>query len=236
MPAIPDSLLDFARAFQGRSIISMRDFTTEEILNILKIAEVFETERQPILQGKILGSLFFEPSTRTRISFDTAMKRLGGDVIGFVDPKSTSLEKGESLADTVRVIEGYCDAIIMRHPFEGAARLAGDSTNLPIINGGDGSNQHPTQTFLDLYTIKKAKNRLDGLKVAFLGDLKFGRTVHSLGETMARFSPEFHFISPPSLKMPRHIVDELNDQGVAIREDTDLSALEEQKVFGECLV
>ena len=226
MPPVQKSLEDFIRSFKGRSIISMRDFSTEEILMILSFAESFEMERRPLFRGRILGSLFFEPSTRTRISFDSAMKRLGGKVIGFTDPKSTSLEKGESLSDTIRVVEGYCDAILIRHPFEGAARMADDATRLPVINGGDGSNQHPTQTFLDLYTIKKARGRLDGLKMAFLGDLKFGRTVHSLGETMARFNPEFHFISPPSLRMPPHIIEELTEKGVAVKENTDISALE----------
>jgi len=226
MPIVPEALRDLASSFEGRSIISMRDFSTDEILMILEVAKSFESERRPLLQGRILGSLFFEPSTRTRISFDTAMKRLGGQVIGFVDPSSTSLEKGESLDDTIRVVEGYCDAIIMRHPFEGAARLADDTTRLPVINGGDGSNQHPTQTFLDLYTLKKAKGTLEGLKIAFVGDLKFGRTVHSLAETMARFSPKLPHISPPSLRMPRHILDELAETGGGFTESTDLEAIE----------
>ncbi len=225
MPIVSEALRELAFSFKGRSIISMRDFSTEEILMILEVAKSFEEERRPLLQGRILGSLFFEPSTRTRISFDSAMKRLGGQVIGFVDPSSTSLEKGESLDDTIRVVEGYCDAIIMRHPFEGAARLADDSTLLPVINGGDGSNQHPTQTFLDLYTLKKAKGSLEGLKIAFVGDLKFGRTVHSLAETMARFDPELHLISPPSLRMPRHILEELSEQGVTFTESTDLDGI-----------
>lgn len=228
MSNVPESLKEVAQSFKGRSIISMRDFTTEEILKILDVAESFENERRPLLQGMILGSLFFEPSTRTRISFDTAMKRLGGSVIGFVDPKSTSLEKGESLGDTIRVVEGYCDAILIRHPFSGAARLADDATVRPVINGGDGSNQHPTQTFLDLYTLKKAKGRLEGLKIAFLGDLKFGRTVHSLAETMARFAPEFHLISPPSLRLPPYILEDLKEKGISVREEDSLEALNEE--------
>jgi aspartate carbamoyltransferase catalytic subunit len=228
MPTVPESLKELAHSFKGRSVVSMRDFTTEEILMILSIAEAFEEERRPLLQGRILGSLFFEPSTRTRISFDTAMQRLGGTVIGFVDPSSTSLEKGESLSDTVKVVEGYCDVMLIRHPFEGAARLADDSTSRPVINGGDGSNQHPTQTFLDLYTLKKAKGRLEGLKIAFVGDLKYGRTVHSLAETMARFSPELQLVSPPSLRMPAHILEDLGEKGVFFREDADLSAVNKQ--------
>jgi len=226
MTPTAESLQQFAQCFKGRSIISMRDFTTEEILAILDLARSFETETRPLLQGKILGSLFFEPSTRTRISFDTAMQRLGGSVIGFVDPKSTSLEKGESLRDTIKVVEGYCDVILIRHPFDGAARLADDTTFLPVVNGGDGANQHPTQTFLDLYTLKKAKGRLEELKIAFVGDLKFGRTVHSLVETMARFDPKIHLISPPSLKMPLHILENLEEEGVAFREGVDLDEIE----------
>jgi aspartate carbamoyltransferase catalytic subunit len=226
MPIVPESLRELAQSFKGRSVVSMRDFSTEEILMILSIAESFEEEHRPLLQGKIMGSLFFEPSTRTRISFDTAMKRLGGTVIGFVDPSSTSLEKGESLSDTVKVVEGYCDVILIRHPFEGAARLADDSTRIPVINGGDGSNQHPTQTLLDLYTLKKAKGRLEDLKIALVGDLKYGRTVHSLAETMARFNPELQLISPPSLRMPAHILEELGEKGVFFREDADLSAID----------
>ena len=213
-----NSFKDFVRSFKGRSIISMRDFSTEEILMILVVAESFEKERRPLFQGKILGSLFFEPSTRTRISFDAAMKRLGGTIIGFADPKSTSLEKGESLSDTIRVVEGYCDAILIRHPFEGAARMADDATDLPVINGGDGSNQHPTQALLDMYTILKEKGKLDGLKVTLAGDLKYGRTVHSLAYALSKFDVSFVFASPPSLRMPRWIVSDLKSSGISIKE------------------
>jgi len=217
--------MEFARSFQGRSIISVRDFTKEEIHLIMALTEAFEKERRPLLQGRILGSLFFEPSTRTRISFDAAMKRLGGSVIGFAGTKGTSSEKGESLQDTIKVVEGYCDCILMRHPRDGAARLADDATSLPVINGGDGTNQHPTQTFLDLYTISKAKGRLEGLKIAFLGDLKYGRAVHSLAETMSLFDAEIVMISPPSLKMPSYIMENLREKGLSCVEETDLDAI-----------
>lgn len=225
MPEGEKSLEEYIEAFQGRSIISVRDFKRSEIMMLMDAAKMFEKERRPLLQGKILGSFFFEPSTRTRISFEAAMKRLGGNVVGFVDAKGTSAEKGESLSDTIKVCEGYCDAIVMRHPHEGAARLADDSTHLPVINGGDGTNQHPTQTFLDLFTIQKAIGRLEELNIVFLGDLKFGRTVHSLAETMALFNPRIDLISPPSLRMPRHIAEDLVERGVSIREESELEAI-----------
>ena len=208
--------------FSDKNIISMRDFTRDEILRVLKVSERFEDYRGGLLQSRVLGSLFFEPSTRTRLSFDSAMKRLGGSVIGFADSKGTSAEKGESLVDTIKVVEGYCDCILIRHPLEGAARLAAESTELRVINGGDGSNQHPTQTFLDLYTIQKYKGRIENLAVAFIGDLKYGRTVHSLVETMANFNPRFHLVSPPSLGMPESILEELDEKGVSYQVEENL--------------
>ena len=213
--------------FAEKNIISMRDFTREEILRVLEAAERFEDYGGEMLRGKVLGSLFFEPSTRTRLSFDSAMKRLGGQVIGFSDARGTSTEKGESLVDTIKVVEGYCDCILIRHPLEGAARLAAESTELKVINGGDGSNQHPTQTFLDMYTIRKYKGRVDRLTIAFIGDLKYGRTVHSLVETLANFDTRFYLISPPILALPEHIVEEMDGQEVFHRELESLFDIDE---------
>ena len=178
-----------------------------------------ETDDCPdILKGKILANLFFEPSTRTRLSFETAMKRLGGEVIGFDELGTTSTVKGESLRDSVKIIEGYCDIIVLRHFLEGASRLTADSVSIPVINAGDGSSQHPTQTFVDLYTIKKTKGTLENLSVGFLGDLKYGRTAHSLAYALAHFNADMYFISPPSLRMPKDYLEELELRGVTYHE------------------
>ena len=208
--------------FKGRDVISIQDFGREELLHVLGVAR--EMEGSPpgnLLAGKVLAALFFEPSTRTRLSFEAAMSLLGGSVIGFTDPNTTSMVKGESLSDSFRVLEGYCDVLVMRHPLEGSARLAADSMETPVINAGDGANQHPTQTFLDLYTVQKTKGRLDGLSVGFLGDLKYGRTVHSLSAALAHFDTEMYFISPPSLKMPAESLDDLTERGIAYHETDD---------------
>ena len=208
-----------------RDLVSMRDFTREEILAFLDEAAHFEGYDRPILEGKVLGSLFFEPSTRTNLSFSSAMQRLGGSVLGFADSKVSSTAKGESLADTIRVVENYCDIMLIRHPLEGAARLAAESTDLPVVNAGDGTNQHPTQTLLDLYTIRSKRGRLDNLKIAFVGDLKYSRTVHSLIETLTHFDNELFLISPPSLRMPPEFIEELDARGTAWREDEDFFAI-----------
>ncbi len=213
------------RSLAGRDIISVRDIETRDLLRILDACERFDTIDRPILSGKILGCLFFEPSTRTRLSFEAAMARLGGQSIGFADAAMTSVSKGESLADTIRMVENYCDIIVIRHKHEGAARLAADSTALPVINGGDGANQHPTQTLLDLYTIRKLHRRVDGLRVAFLGDLRYSRTVHSLIDTLARFGNELVLVSPPQLRLPPDLLHELSRPGVQIREEFDPSVL-----------
>lgn len=215
----------WARSFAGRDIVSIRDLAREEILAILDLAERFEHFDRPVLAGKILANLFFEPSTRTRLSFHAAMARLGGSVLGFADATVTSVSKGESLNDTVRVVENYCDIIVIRHKLEGAARLAAAATRLPVINGGDGSNQHPTQTLLDLYTIRKIHKRIEGLKVAFLGDLRYSRTVHSLIESLARFDCELVLVSPPQLRLPSDLLDDLSHIGVRCREEFDPSVL-----------
>ncbi|HET9571508.1 MAG TPA: aspartate carbamoyltransferase [Bacteroidales bacterium] len=186
-----------------KSIVSITDYSKEQILSILDHAATFEANpNQNILNGKVAATLFFEPSTRTRLSFETAVNRLGGRVIGFSDASTSSSSKGETLNDTIRMVSNYADIIIMRHFLEGAARYASEVSSVPIINAGDGSNQHPTQTMLDLYSIKKTQGRLDNLNITMVGDLKYGRTVHSLLMAMAHFSPTFNFIAPDDLKMP----------------------------------
>ncbi len=210
--------------FQG--IISINDLSKKEILYILDVAKKIETGKtKPDLSGKVLSTLFFEPSTRTRFSFESAMNRLGGRVISMAEPKASSLAKGESLHDTVKVIERYADIIVIRHPQEGSARWAADSTKKPVINAGDGANQHPTQTLLDLYTIKKAQGKLNNLKVAMIGDLKYGRTVHSLTSALSLFNCQLFFVSPESLKMPEHILEDLKKKKIKYSEHEDPSKI-----------
>ncbi|MDR0766401.1 MAG: aspartate carbamoyltransferase [Odoribacteraceae bacterium] len=185
------------------SLISITDYSREDILDVLKSASRFEEcPNNRLLEGKVVASLFFEPSTRTRLSFETAISRMGGRIVGFSDSSSTSTSKGESLKDTIKMVDNYCDLIVMRHPLEGAARFASEVASVPVINAGDGANQHPTQTMLDLYSIYKTQGRLENLEIVMVGDLKYGRTVHSLLQAMSHFSPVFHFISPRELEMP----------------------------------
>jgi aspartate carbamoyltransferase catalytic subunit len=207
-----------------KDLISVRGLGREDILYILSVADRIHTANYSgdLLKGKILATLFYEPSTRTRLSFESAMMRLGGRIIGFSDPKVSSVAKGESLYDTIKMVESYCDIIAIRHPADGAAALAAETAHIPVMNAGDGANQHPTQTLLDLYTILKAKGRLDGLKIGMCGDLKYGRTVHSLADAMAHFRSELIFISPPELQMPREQLRELTQKGVKWRETADL--------------
>jgi len=201
--------------FSQRDIITVNDFSKTEILHILEHTEKLKNKPQTdLLKGKILGSCFFEPSTRTRLSFEAAMLRLGGSVVGFADANITSTKKGESLADTMKMMENYVDLIVMRHPLEGAAQHAADVVGVPVINAGDGSHQHPTQTFLDLFTIRESQKKLDGLNIALVGDLKYGRTVHSLAQAFIHFNPRFYFISPPLLELPKEICDELREKGI----------------------
>lgn len=208
---------------KGRDVISFRDFTREEILYLLSLSKEMEEKTHPdLLKGRVLALLFFEPSTRTRMSFESAMKLMGGEVISFADPGATSVVKGESLRDTVKIVAGYASAIVIRHFLEGAARLVADTVDVPVINAGDGSNQHPTQTFLDLYTIQKTKGTLEGLTVGFIGDLKYGRTVHSLTYALAHFNASMYFISPPALRMPSDLLDGLTKRGVRFKETTSL--------------
>ena len=211
-----------AHGFRGRNVVSGDDFSKDDLLYLLDASPFFEGEVGPRLAGKILGTLFFEPSTRTRLSFESAMHRLGGSVLGFADAKMTSQTKGESLSDTIRMVECYCDAIVIRHPMEGAARLAAETAHVPVINGGDGSNQHPTQTFLDLYTIRKSTGRLDGLKVGFFGDLRYGRAVHSLTKALLHFDVDLTFIGPSMLRLPAELRDIVRARGRASREVENL--------------
>ncbi|MFA6098961.1 MAG: aspartate carbamoyltransferase [Patescibacteria group bacterium] len=196
--------------FKNRNIISIRDFSREEILHILGTAKKFKNKPHPdLLKRKILASLFFEPSTRTRFSFESAMQRLGGSVISLADAKTSSSAKGESVSDSIKIVDKYCDVIVMRHSLEGAARLAAEVTDNPILNGGDGANQHPTQTFLDLFSIMETQGRLKNLNVALVGDLKYGRTTHSLAYALGLFGARLFFVAPPSLQMPFHVIHDL---------------------------
>lgn len=188
---------------ENRSLVSINDLSREKILSLLETARQFEEcPNRDILAGKVVGSLFFEPSTRTRLSFETASMRLGARVIGFSDAATSSATKGETLKDTIMMVSNYADLIIMRHKIEGAARYASEISPVPIINAGDGANQHPSQTMLDLYSIQKTQGTLENLHIHLVGDLKYGRTVHSLLHAMRHFSPTFHFISPEELHMP----------------------------------
>jgi len=196
--------------FEGRDILSIKDFTREEIDYILEIAEAMEPiakKGSDMLKGKLLATLFFEPSTRTRLSFEAAMHRLGGAAIGFAEAEIASVKKGENLADTIRVVENYADVIALRHPREGAARLAAEFAEIPVINGGSGGEEHPTQALLDLYTVKKEKGTIDGLSLAMVGDLRFGRTVHSLAYALSLYDVKLYFVSPPLLKMRREVLE-----------------------------
>ncbi|WP_394336526.1 aspartate carbamoyltransferase [Candidatus Methanoperedens nitratireducens] len=206
-------------------IISMRDFSRDEIDVILNRVKEFEPiargKRSALLSGKLLATLFYEPSTRTRLSFETAMKRLGGEVIDLGALEASSVAKGETLADTIRVIGNYADAIVLRHPREGAARMAAEYSKIPIINAGDGAGHHPTQTLLDLYTIMRESN-LSGLKIAIVGDLKYGRTVHSLAYALSLYHADMTLISPKQLVMPDTIKKDLKKQGAVISETSNI--------------
>jgi aspartate carbamoyltransferase catalytic subunit len=210
-----------------RDLISITDYSKEEYLKIMNLAAEFEANpNQDLLQGKVVASLFFEPSTRTRLSFETAISRLGGRIIGIADPGSSSTSKGETLHDTIKMVSNYVDLIVMRHPLEGAARYAAEVSPVPVINAGDGANQHPTQTLLDMYSIVKTQGTLDNLNIFMVGDLKYGRTVHSLLMAMSEFeNPIFNFIAPPELQMPQEYKMYLRDKDIRFfehREFTDI--------------
>ncbi|HOW41240.1 MAG TPA: aspartate carbamoyltransferase [Bacteroidales bacterium] len=207
-----------------RSLVSIDDFSTEEILKILDLTAEFEKEpTQKLLEGKVIATLFFEPSTRTRLSFESAINRLGGKIIGFSDASNSSVSKGETLNDTIRTVSNYCDLIVMRHPIEGSARFASEISKVPIINAGDGANQHPSQTLLDLYSIKKTQGTLENLNIFMVGDLKYGRTVHSLMMAMSRWKATFNFISPEELKMPDEFKLYLDNLGLKYYEHNDFT-------------
>lgn len=211
---------------KGKDILNAYQFTTQELNLILNTAAYFERKVknfEPITncEGMVFASLFFEPSTRTRLSFETAMNRVGAKIISMASADSSSTAKGETLEDTIKTIDGYIDAIIMRHPMKGSAQIAADIAEHPVINGGDGAGQHPTQALLDIYTIRKEKGYLGGQTVTFLGDLKFGRTVHSLGYFMQMYGNKMIFCSPDALKMPEEITADLRKRGADIVETTD---------------
>lgn len=209
---------------QSSSFVSIADVSKAEILDLLARADYFESHpNSTILDGRVVATLFFEPSTRTRLSFETAVNRLGGRVIGFSDPGTSSSSKGESLKDTIKMVSNYADLIVMRHHLEGAARYATEVTDVPIVNAGDGANQHPSQTMLDLYSIYKTQGRLDGLTITLVGDLKYGRTVHSLLEAMQHFNPKFVFVSSPELAMPVEYKELCRRAGVEFTETTEFS-------------
>lgn len=211
--------------FAGKDIVSIRDFTREEIDHILETTDRVEPlarKGSDMLRGKILATAFFEPSTRTRLSFESAMYRLGGTCVGFADPRAASVEKGENLADTVRVIENYADALVIRHPLEGAARLAAEFASVPVINAGSGAEEHPTQALLDLYTMKREKGTIDGLTVGLIGDLRYGRTVHSLAYALAQYDVTLHLIAPEQLRMRRDVLVEV-EKRIHVKEGTDLT-------------
>lgn len=209
---------------KNRSLVSITDYSKEEILKILDIAEGFEeNQRQKILNEFVIATLFFEPSTRTRLSFESAVQYLGGGIVGFASPDVTSVTKGESLKDTILTVSNYSDLIVMRNPMDGSARYASEVSPVPIINAGDGANQHPTQCLLDLYSIRKTQGRLDNLDIAMVGDLKYGRTVHSLVQALSLFNTTFHFVSPESLKMPSSVKTWVKKAGLEYHQYTDFS-------------
>ncbi len=208
---------------KNKSLVSINDYSKEEQLRILELAKEFEKNPvQTILQNHVVASLFFEPSTRTRLSFESAVNRLGGKIVGFSEASNTSVKKGESLRDTILTIANYSDLIVMRNPIEGSARFASEISPVPIINAGDGANQHPTQTLLDLYSILKTQRTLDDLHVTFVGDLKYGRTVHSLVIALCNFNTTFHLVSPIELKLPSSVKMYIKEKNLAYHQYTEL--------------
>ena len=214
-------------SFKGRHLIDTGDLSNDEIQHLIAVCDQIQEmgeDARSLAKGKILGTLFWEPSTRTRLSFESAMYRLGGNVLGFSEAQSSSVSKGETLADTIQVVSLYSDIIAMRHPLEGSALAASQFSQVPIINGGDGPHLHPTQTLGDIYTLIKEKGRLEGLKVGFLGDLLFGRTIHTLVRLLARFGCELHFFSPDGLEMPAYVRSSLVTQGAVFTEQIHLES------------
>jgi aspartate carbamoyltransferase catalytic subunit len=214
------------KTWKGRSLISINDVSREDIIYVLESAKKIESlpkkEKEQLLKNAVVANLFFEPSTRTRLSFESAAVQLGAKVIGFADPGSSSAVKGESLTDTIKMVENYAGILVIRHPKEGAARLAATITKKVVINAGDGANQHPTQTFLDLYTIKKSHKKISNLHVAVVGDLKYGRTVHSLAIALSHFNCRLYFVSPIMLGMPSSICEELEKKNIIFSYHNDI--------------
>lgn len=208
-------------------LIDTKQLTRQDIENVLDHAAEIDADPSAFADrhaGKLLGLMFYEPSTRTKMSFETSIKRLGGDIVDMGPVESSSVKKGESLADTARVIEGYADALVLRHPSQGAAKMVGEFVDVPLLNAGDGAGHHPTQTLLDLYTIRENAG-LDDLTIGIMGDLKYGRTVHSLAYALTNFDANQHFISPGSLKLPRSVRYDLHEAGASVREHTDIEAI-----------
>jgi len=213
--------------FKGRDIISIEDFSQAEINHILNVTaqmEPYAKGGSDLLKGKILATLFFEPSTRTRLSFETAMLKLGGSYIGFAEPDVSSARKGENLADTIRTVENYADVIALRHSLEGSAKLAAEFSKVPIINAGTGAEEHPTQALIDLYTIRKEKGKLDGLKIALVGDLRYGRTVHSLAYGLAKYNVELFLVSPETLRMRKDVIQGIKNR-IPVAENVNLEKI-----------
>lgn len=208
---------------QGRDIVSIDDLSKDEIEQVLELAHYLEKHPQPtLLKGKILATCFFEPSTRTRLSFESAMYRLGGSVIGFSDAENSSVKKGETLADTAHAIDGFADLLVIRHPQEGSAQVAANACSIPVINGGDGANQHPTQTLVDLYTIQQCQGRLDNVHIALVGDLRHSRTIHSLVSALAHYQPQFYLVAEEALQLPDAIIKGLEQKGIHLSQHRQL--------------
>lgn len=211
---------------KNRSLVSITDYNKEEYIKVLDLANKFEAQPiSEIAKGRVVATLFFEPSTRTRLSFESAANRMGAKVIGFSDASNSSTSKGETLTDTIKTVSCYADLIVMRNPIEGSARLASEVAGVPIINAGDGANQHPTQCLLDLYTIRQTQGSLDNLKIALVGDLKFGRTVHSLVQAMCNFNTTFYLVSPEELKLPSSVKRYIKDAGLDYHQTTDMNEI-----------
>lgn len=209
---------------KNRSLISITDYNKDEYIKVLDLAKKFEEQPiSEIAKGKVVATLFFEPSTRTRLSFESAANRMGAKVIGFSDAANSSTSKGETLTDTIKTVSCYADLIVMRNPIEGSARLASEVAGVPIINAGDGANQHPTQCMLDLYSIRKTQGTLNNLKIALVGDLKFGRTVHSLVQAMCNFNATFYLVSPEELKLPSSVKRYIKEAGLEYHQTTDIN-------------
>ena len=209
---------------EKQNFVTIANLSKDEILYLIRMAQEFEKyPNRQILKGKVVATLFFEPSTRTRLSFETAANRLGARVIGFSDAKVTSATKGETLKDTILMVSNYADAIAMRHHIEGAAQYASEVAPIPIINAGDGAHEHPSQCLLDLYSIYKTQGTLDNLNIYLVGDLKYGRTVHSLITAMRHFNPTFHFVAPQELAMPQEYKIYCQEHGIKYVEHTDFN-------------